>query len=92
MILNDYISNKIISVFIKDYEALKKFVNGKYLSLKEQIEIGAKNSEDGCIYLQLILPKNEYEKRNDTCPNDHTRFFEIRCKILEYNNYYNRGV
>ena len=49
IILNEYISNKIISVFIKDYDTLKKFSNGKILSLKEQIEHGVKNSEDGCI-------------------------------------------
>ena len=96
IILNEYISNKIISVFIKDYESLKKFYNGKLLTLKEQIELGAKNSEDGCIYLQLIIPKNDIEndnyKKNNTCPNDNARFFEVRCKILGYYNYYDGGV
>ena len=92
IILNDYISSKIISIFIKDYEALYKFSNGKILSLKEQIENGVKNSEDGCIYLQLVIPKNDYDKRNNTCPNEDARFFEIRCKVLSYYNYYNRDV
>ena len=95
IILNEYISNKIISVFIKDYESLKKFSNGKILSLKEQIELGAKNSEDGCIYLQLIIPKNDVEndfKKNDTCPNEEARYFEVRCKIIGYYNYYDGGV
>ena len=92
IILNEYISNKIISVFIKDYESLKKYSDGKLLTLKEQIEKSAKNSQDGCIYLQLIMPKNEiendYEKKNDTCPNNNEKYFEIRCKILSYFNYY----
>ena len=96
IILNEYISNKIISVFIKDYEALKKFSNGKILNLKEQIENGIKNSEDGCVYLQLIIPKNEiendYEKKNDTCPNNNEKYLEIRCKIMSYFNYYEGGV
>ena len=95
IILNEYISNKIISVFIKDYESLKKLSKGKILTLKEQIELGAKNSEDGCIYLQLIIPKNDIEndfKKNDTCPNDSARYFEVRCKILGYYNYYDGGV
>ena len=92
IILNEYISNKIISVFIKDYESLKKYSDGKLLTLKEQIEKSAKNSQDGCIYLQLIMPKNEiendYKKENDTCPNNNEKYFEIRCKILSYFNYY----
>ena len=92
IILNEYISNKIISVLIKDYESLKKYSDGKLLTLKEQIEKSAKNSEDGCIYLQLIMPKNEigndYNKENDTCPNNNEKYFEIRCKILSYFNYY----
>ena len=92
IILNEYISNKIISVFIKDYESLKKYSDGKLLTLKEQIEKSAKNSQDGCIYLQLIMPKseieNDYEKKNDTCPNNNEKYFEIRCKILSYFNYY----
>ena len=96
IVLNDYISNKIISVFIKDYESLKKYSDGKLLTLKEQIEKGAKNSEDGCIYLQLILPKNElennYETKNNTCPNDNVRYFEIRAKIMSYYNYYDRDT
>ena len=96
IILNEYISKKIISVFIKDYESLKKFYNGKLLTLKEQIELGAKNSEDGCIYLQLIIPKNDIDddnfKKNNTCPNDNARYFEVRAKILGYYNYYDGGV
>ena len=92
IILNEYISNKIISVFIKDYESLKKYSDGKLLTLKELIEKRTKNSQDGCIYLQLIMPKNEiendYEKKNDTCPNNNEKYFEIRCKILSYFNYY----
>ena len=93
IILNEYISNKIISVFIKDYDTLKKFSNGKILSLKEQIEHGVKNSEDGCIYLQLIVPKNEIDNnKNDTCPNNDVKYFEIRCKIISYYNYYDGGV
>ena len=95
IILNEYLSKKIISVYIKDYESLKKYANGKLLNLKEQIEYGAKNSEDGCIYLQLILPKsefgNDYEK-NNTYPNNNEKYFEIRAKILSYYNYYDRGV
>ena len=93
IILNEYISNKIISVFIKDYESLKKYSDGKLLTLKEQIEKSAKNSQDGCIYLQLIVPKNEIDNnKNDTCPNNDVKYFEIRCKILSYYNYYDGGV
>ena len=96
IILNEYISNKIISLFIKDYDALKKYSNGKLLTLKEQIENGIKNSEDGCIYLQLIVPKNDmeinYDKKNDTCPNDEMRYFELRCKVMSYFNYYDREI
>ena len=96
MILNEYISKRIISLFIKDYDALKKYSNGKLLTLKEQIEHGIKNSEDGCIYLQLIIPKNDmdinYDKKNDTCPNEDMRYFEIRCKVLSYFNYYDREI
>ena len=96
IILNEYISKKIISLFIKDYDALKKYSNGKLLTLKEQIENGIKNSEDGCIYLQLIVPKNDmeinYDKKNDTCPNDDLRYFELRCKVMSYFNYYDREI
>ena len=96
IILNEYISKKIISLFIKDYDALKKYSNGKLLTLKEQIENGIKNSEDGCIYLQLIVPKNDmeinYDKKNDTCPNDDMRYFELRCKVMSYFNYYDREI
>ena len=96
IILNEYISKKIISLFIKDYDALKKYSNGKLLTLKEQIENGIKNSEDGCIYLQLIVPKNDmeinYDKKNDTCPNDEMRYFELRCKVMSYFNYYDREI
>ena len=47
----------MISLFIKDYDKLKRFIDGKSLSLQEQIENEAKNSEDGYVYLQVIIPK-----------------------------------
>ena len=95
IILNNNLSNKIISVLVKDYDELGRYVNGKYLSLQEQIEIEAKNSEDGCVYLQMIIPKNKINKNNNDNSNGsiseyESDFFEIRCKIFAYNNYYNR--
>ena len=92
---DDKISNKIISVFVKDYEHLKKQLNGKNMALQEQIENEAKNSEDGCVYLQMIIPretlKNNYDK-NVTSSEIENNFFEIRCQILEMNNYYTKGI
>lgn len=80
-------------VFVKDYEAFKN-INGRSLPL---IENEGKNSKDGCAYLQMIIPKkeiknsfdknltySEYERESD--------FFEIRCKIFEYNKYYGQGI
>ena len=91
VILNDNLSNKIISIYVKDYEALKRYVNGRSLPLQEQIENEAKNSEDGCVYLQLIIPKEEIKSSFDksgTYSEYENDFFEIRCKIFAYNNYY----
>ena len=90
IILNNILSNKIISVLVKEYDELKRCINGKYLSLKEQIEIEAKNSEDGCAYLQMILPKNNFDNSNGTISEYENDFFEIRCKILAYKNYCDR--
>ena len=63
------ICNAIISVFVKDYEDLKKYSNGRSLPLQEQIENEAKNSEDGCAYLQMIIPrkqnKNSFNKNEN---------------------------
>jgi len=94
IILNNNLSNKIISFYVKDYDELKRYVNGRSLSLYEQIEIEAKNSQDGCVYLQIIIPKNKIknncENRNTTTVSEYQNdFFEIRCKIFAYNNYYN---
>ena len=94
IILNNNLSNKIISFYVKDYDELKRYVNGRSLSLQEQIEIEAKNSQDGCVYLQIIIPKNKiknnFENRNTTTVSEYqSDFFEIRCKIFAYNNYYN---
>ena len=92
---NNNLSNKIISVFVKDYEALKRYVNGTSLPLQEQIETEAKNSEDGCVYLQMIIPrensKNNFDN-NDNYSDYNNGFFEIRCKIIAYNNYYDKFV
>ena len=91
VILNDNLSNKIISIYVKDYEALKRYVNGRSLPLQEQIENEAKNSEDGCVYLQLIIPKEAIKSSFDksgTYSEYENDFFEIRCKIFAYNNYY----
>ena len=94
IVLDNNISRKIISLFVKDYDTLKRFIDGKSLSLQEQIEIEAKNSEDGCVYLQMIIPKykidnNNYGNNETYSEND---FFEIRCKIFAYNNYYDSKV
>ena len=95
MLMNENLSNKIISVFVKDYEALKRYANGTSLPLQEQIETEAKNSEDGCVYLQMIIPRETFKNNignNDTCPNYENGLFEIRCKIIGYNNYYDKLV
>ena len=84
--LDNDISHKIISLFVKDYDTLKRFIDGKSLSLQEQIENESKNSEDGCVYLQMIIPK--YKINNETYTGFENDFFEIRCKIFAYNNYY----
>jgi len=94
ILLNNNLSNKIISFIVKDYDELKRYVNGRSLSLYEQIEIEAKNSQDGCVYLQLIIPKNKiknnFENRSNITVSEYQGdFFEIRCKIFAYNNYYN---
>ncbi len=92
---NNYneLSHRIISLFVKDYDMLKRFYNGKTLSLEEQIEIEAKNSEDGCVYLQMIIPKiNNYGNNNDNYTAYENDFFEIRCKIFAYNNYHDSKV
>ena len=87
------LSHRIISMFVKDYDILKRFYDGKTLSLQEQIETEAKNSEDGCVYLQMIIPKvNNYGNNNDNYTGYENDFFEIRCKIFAYNNYYDSKV
>ena len=53
--------------------------------MQEQIETEAKNSEDGCVYLQMIIPK-ETMKCNGTYSEFENNFFEIRCKIFAFNN------
>ena len=91
ILLNNKISNKIISVFVKDYQALKRYENGKCLSLQEQIEIESKKSEDGCVYLQMIIPRESIKSsfdKNDSYSEYENNFFEIRCKVFAYNNYY----
>ena len=92
--LNKKLSCKIISMFIKDYYALKGETNEKDLSIQEQIEIEAKKSDDGFVYIQMIFPDNKAEEKqidfkndNKTFTNDNKSYFEIRCKILETNNY-----
>ena len=94
IILNNYLSNKIISVYVKDYEALKRFSNGRSLPLQEQIENEAKNSEDGCVYLQMIIPRESLKSnfdKNGSYSEYENEFFEIKCKIFAYNNYYQPG-
>ena len=70
-------------------------MNGTSLPLQEQIETEAKNSEDGCVYLQMIIPrensKNNFDN-NDNYSDYNNGFFEIRCKIIAYNNYYDKFV
>ena len=87
------LSHRIISLFVKDYDILKRFYDGKALSLQEQIETEAKNSEDGCVYLQMIIPRvNNFGNNNDNYTGYENDFFEIRCKIFAYNNYYDSKV
>ena len=95
IVLDNEISHKIISLFVKDYDTLKRFIDGKSLSLQEQIENEAKNSEDGCVYLQMIIPKYKIDQNygnNETYTGFENDFFEIRCKIFAYNNYYDNKV
>ena len=91
IVLDNKLSHKIISLFVKDYDTLQRFIDGRSLSLQEQIEIEAKNSEDGCVYLQMIIPKYKIDNygSNDTYTTyEEDGFFEIRGKIFAYNNYY----
>ena len=89
LIIDNNLSHKIISLFVKDYNTLNRYINGKSLTLQEQIEIEAKNSEDGCVYLQMIIPIYENKEDNKTYNSEYKNsFFEIRCKIFAYNNYY----
>ena len=89
IVLDNNLSHKIISLFVKDYNTLNRYINGRSLTLQEQIEIEAKNSEDGCVYLQMIIPNYENGENNSTINSEYKNsFFEIRCKIFAYNNYY----
>ena len=95
--LHDKLSNKIISLLVKDYQTLKRGTNGKYISLQEQIELEAEKSDDGCVYIQMIVPQYENEENqinflNNTksYTNDAKSYFEIRCKIIQINNYDNK--
>ena len=89
IIIDNNLSHKIISLFVKDYNTLNRYINGKSLTLQEQIEIEAKNSEDGCVYLQMIIPNYKNNEGNTTLNSEYKNsFFEIRCKIFAYNNYY----
>ena len=89
IIIDNNLSHKIISLFVKDYHTLNRYINGKSLTLQEQIEIEAKNSEDGCVYLQMIIPNYKNDDDNTTLNSEYKNsFFEIRCKIFAYNNYY----
>ena len=95
IVLDNNLSHRIISLFVKDYVSLQRFIDGKSLSLQEQIEIEAKNSEDGCVYLQMIIPKYKIDNygSNDTyTAYENDGFFEIRGKIFAYNNYYSSKV
>ena len=83
-------------MFVKDYDTLKRVIDGRYLSLQEQIELEAEKSQDGCVYLQMIIPKYkteeeiiDYENNNKTMDNDANSYLELRCKIFQINNYYN---
>ena len=89
IIIDNNLSHKIISLFVKDYNTLNRYINGRSLTLQEQIELEAKNSEDGCVYLQMIIPNYESGDNNSTLNSEYKNsFFEIRCKIFAYNNYY----
>ena len=89
IVIDNNLSHKIISLFVKDYNTLNRYINGRSLTLQEQIEIEAKNSEDGCVYLQMIIPNYESRENNATLNSEYKNsFFEIRCKIFAYNNYY----
>ena len=89
IVIDNNLSHKIISLFVKDYNTLNRYINGRSLTLQEQIEIEAKNSEDGCVYLQMIIPNYESGENNSTLNSEYKNsFFEIRCKIFAYNNYY----
>ena len=93
IIIDNKLSHKIISLFVKDYDTLQRYFNGRSLTLEEQIEKEAKNSEDGCVYLQMIIPKYKIKNfgDNDTYER-YNGFFEIRGKIFAYNNYYDNKV
>ena len=91
---NNKLSNKIISMLVKDYDTLKRVKNGKDLSFQEQIESEAKKSDDGCVYIQIIVPKFETEESqirfgnyNKTYIKDPKSYFEVRCKIMQINSY-----
>ena len=90
--LDNNLSKKIISVFIKDYETLQRYLDGRSLSLEEQIEIEAKNSQDGCVYIQMIIPRYKITNYGDNETYYEDGFFEIRGKIFAYNNYYDGKV
>ena len=90
--LDNNLSKKIISVFIKDYEILQRYLDGKSLSLEEQIEIEANNSQDGCVYIQMIIPRYKITNYGDNETYYEDGFFEIRGKIFAYNNYYDGKV
>ena len=94
IVIDNKLSHRIISLFVKDYDTLQRFIDGKSLSLQEQIEIEAKNSEDGCVYLQMIIPKYKIDSYddNETYTGYENGFFEIRGKIFAYNNYYDNKV
>ena len=94
IVIDNKLSHRIISLFVKDYDTLQRFIDGKSLSLQEQIEIEAKNSEDGCVYLQMIIPKYKIDNYDDngTYTGYENGFFEIRGKIFAYNNYYDNKV
>ena len=93
IVLDNNLSHRIISLFIKDYNILQRFLNGKSLSLEEQIEIEAKNSDDGCVYLQMIIPRYKIDDYGDNGTYAYENgFFEIRGKIFAYNNYYENKV
>ena len=81
-------------MFINDYYTLKGETHEKDLSIQEHIELESKKSDDGFVYIQMIFPDNKIEEKqidfkndNKTYTNNPRRYFEIRCKILEINNY-----